>query len=148
MSGTVVSINISEKKGTPKKQIPEGVLIEDFGFEGDAHAGKWHRQVSLLGVESIEKAKNGPTEGLCHGVFAENITTEGIELYTLPVGTRLQVGACELEISQIGKECHEGCAISKLVGQCVMPREGVFARVVKGGTVRAGDGIRVLPAEN
>ena len=144
MSGKVVSINISEKKGTPKKQIAEGVLIEDFGFEGDAHAGKWNRQVSLLGVESIEKAKKGPTDGLCHGVFAENVTTEGIELYTLPVGTRLRVGECEIEISQIGKECHEGCAVSKLVGQCVMPREGVFAVVRKGGVVRAGDLIEVV----
>ena len=147
MQGKVVSINISEKKGTPKKTIPEGKLIENFGFEGDAHAGKWHRQVSLLGVESIEKAKLGPTNGLCHGVFAENITTEGITLYTLPVGTKLKVGECLLEISQIGKECHEGCAVSKLVGQCVMPREGVFAVVLKGGTVREGDEIRVLPTE-
>ena len=143
MAGKVLSVNISEKKGTPKKQVDPGVLIENYGLEGDAHAGKWHRQVSLLAKESIEKAKNGPTNGLCHGVFAENITTEGIELYTLPVGTRLQVGECILEISQIGKECHEGCAISKLVGQCVMPREGVFAVVLKGGTVRAGDEILV-----
>ena len=146
MSGKVVAINISEKKGTPKKTIPEGKLIEDFGFEGDAHAGKWHRQVSLLGVESIEKAKLGPTNGLCHGVFAENITTEGITLYTLPVGTKLRVGECLLEISQIGKECHEGCAVSKLVGQCVMPREGVFAVVLRGGKVRAGDGIETVDA--
>ena len=144
MEGKVVSVNLSEKKGTPKKQIDVGVLIKDFGLEGDAHAGKWHRQVSLLGVESIEKAKRGPTHGLCHGVFAENITTEGIMLYTLPVGTQLAIGDCLLEISQIGKECHEGCAISKLVGQCVMPREGVFARVLRGGTVQAGDSIRVI----
>lgn len=144
MQGVVLSVNISEKKGTPKTQVNPGVLIENFGLEGDAHAGKWHRQVSLLAVESIEKAKNGPTDGLCHGVFAENITTEGIELYTLPVGTRLKVGEAEIEISQIGKECHEGCAISKLVGQCVMPREGVFAVVLKGGKVFAGDEITVL----
>ena len=144
MSGKVLSINISEKKGTPKKSINPGVMIEDFGFEGDAHAGKWHRQVSLLAKESIEKAKEMPTDGLCHGVFAENITTEGITLYTLPVGTRLRVGECEIEITQIGKECHEGCAISKLVGQCVMPREGVFARVLKGGKVYAGDGIEII----
>ena len=144
MKGTVVAINISEKKGTPKKTIPEGKLIENFGLEGDAHAGKWHRQVSLLGAESIEKAKLGPTNGLCHGVFAENITTEGIELYTLPVGTKLQVGECLLEISQIGKECHEGCAVSKLVGQCVMPREGVFAVVLRGGIIRAGDEIETI----
>ena len=147
MEGKIVSVNLSEKKGTPKKRIERGVLIEDYGLQGDAHAGKWHRQVSLLGVESIEKAKLGPTNGLCHGVFAENLTTEGIELYTLPVGTRLSVGECVLEISQIGKECHEGCEISKLVGQCVMPREGVFARVIKGGTVRPGDRIAVIAPE-
>ncbi len=144
MKGTVVAVNISEKKGTPKKTIEEGVLIENFGLQGDAHAGKWHRQVSLLGVESIEKAKLGPTNGLCHGVFAENLTTKGIQLYTLPVGTKLRVGECLLEISQIGKECHEGCAVSKLVGQCVMPREGVFAVVLQGGKVRAGDGIETV----
>lgn len=142
--GTVLSVNISEKKGTPKTAVNPGVMIENFGFEGDAHAGKWHRQVSLLAKESIEKAKNGPTGGLCHGIFAENITTEGIELYTLPVGTRLSVGECIIEISQIGKECHEGCAISKLVGQCVMPREGVFAVVLKGGKVFEGDAIEEI----
>ena len=144
MTGKVLSVNISEKKGTPKTKINPGVMIENFGFEGDAHAGKWHRQVSLLAQESIEKAKNGPTNGLCHGIFAENITTEGIELYTLPVGTHLKIGECEIEISQIGKECHEGCAISKLVGQCVMPREGVFGIVIKGGKVFEGDEITVL----
>ena len=144
MSAKVLSVNISVAKGTPKTAVNPGVMIEDFGFEGDAHAGKWHRQISLLGKESIEKAKGMRTDGLCHGVFAENITTEGITLYTLPVGTRLKVGECEIEITQIGKECHEGCAISKLVGQCVMPREGVFARVIKGGRVFAGDDIEVI----
>ena len=144
MQGKVISINISEKKGTPKTKINPGVLIEDFGFEGDAHAGKWHRQVSLLAKESIEKSKGLPTDGLCHGVFAENITTEGIELYTIPVGTRLKIGQCIIEISQIGKECHEGCAIQKLVGKCVMPREGIFAKVIKGGEVFEGDIIEVL----
>jgi len=140
----VLSINISEKKGTPKTKINPGVLIEDFGFEGDAHAGKWHRQVSLLAKESIEKSKGLPTDGLCHGVFAENITTQGIELFTIPVGTQLKVGECILEITQIGKECHEGCAIQKLVGKCVMPREGIFARVIKGGKVFEGDSIEVI----
>ena len=141
----VLAVNISEKKKTPKKTIAEGRLIEDFGVEGDAHAGKWHRQVSLLAKESIEKAKGMRTDGLCHGVFAENLTTEGIVLHTLPVGTRLQVGEeAVLEITQIGKECHEGCAIRELVGQCIMPKEGVFARVEKGGTVRAGDEITIL----
>ncbi len=144
MDAKVVAVNLSEKKGTPKRSVPCGRLIEQYGLEGDAHAGKWHRQVSLLGVESIEKAKLGPTNGLCHGVFAENLTTEGIELYTLPVGTRLRVGGALLEISQIGKECHEGCAVSRLVGQCVMPREGVFAVVIEGGEVRPGDAITVL----
>ena len=104
MDGTVLSINISTAKGTPKTSVNPGVLIEDFGFEGDAHAGKWHRQVSLLAVESIEKSKGMPTNGLCHGVFAENITTKGIVLYTLPVGTRLQIGEAVIEITQIGKE--------------------------------------------
>ena len=141
---SVLSINISEKKGTPKTKINPGVLIEDFGFVGDAHAGKWHRQVSFLAKESIDKSKGLPTDGLCHGVFAENITTEGIILHTLPVGTRLKVGECTLEITQIGKECHDGCAIRQLVGQCIMPREGIFARVIKGGKVYEGDSIEVL----
>lgn len=143
----ILAVNISEKKGTPKKSIPEGVLIENFGLEGDAHAGKWHRQISLLGLESIEKAKGMRTDGLCHGVFAENLTTEGIELYTLPIGTRLRIGRdAILEVTQIGKECHEGCAVSKLVGQCVMPKEGIFAKVIKGGIVRPDDQIYVLPS--
>ena len=142
---TVLSINISEKKGTPKTTITEGTLIENFGFAGDAHAGKWHRQVSLLAKESIEKAKGMRTDGLCHGMFAENITTQGITLHTLPIGTKLQIGEeAVIEISQIGKECHDGCAIRQLVGQCIMPKEGVFARVLRGGVVKAGDEITVM----
>ena len=142
----ILAVNISEQKKTPKKTVEAGNLIADFGIEGDAHAGKWHRQVSLLAKESIEKAKGMRTDGLCHGVFAENLTTEGITLHTLPVGTRLRVGdEAVLEITQIGKECHDGCAIKALVGQCIMPKEGVFARVEKGGVVRAGDEIVVLP---
>lgn len=141
----IVAVNISEKKGTPKKSIDEGNLIAEFGLEGDAHAGKWHRQVSLLAKESIEKAKGMRTDGLCHGVFAENLTTEGITLHTLPVGTKLAVGnEAVLEITQIGKECHEGCQISKLVGQCIMPKEGIFCRVEKGGKVYPGDEIKVI----
>ena len=141
----IIAVNISEKKGTPKKSIQEGVLIENFGLEGDAHAGKWHRQISLLGIESIEKAKGMRTDGLCHGIFAENLTTEGIELYTLPIGTKLKIGSeAILEVTQIGKECHEGCAVSKLVGQCVMPKEGIFAKVIQGGAVRPEDEIRIL----
>ena len=141
----VIAVNISERKKTPKVSIPEGKLIEDFGFEGDAHAGKWHRQVSLLAKESIEKAKGMRTDGLCHGIFAENLTTEGIVLHTLPVGTRLKIGdTAVLEVTQIGKECHDGCAIKELVGQCIMPKEGIFARVITGGTVKAGDEIEVI----
>ena len=142
---SIIAINVSEKKKTPKKTIPEGKLIEDFGFEGDAHAGNWHRQVSLLAKESIEKARGMRTDGLCHGMFAENITTEGIELYTLPVGTKLRLGdTAVIEITQIGKECHDGCAIKELVGKCIMPREGIFGRVLTGGTVKPGDTIEVI----
>lgn len=141
----VVAVNISEKKKTPKITIPEGRLIEDFGLEGDAHAGNWHRQVSLLAKESIERAQGMRTDGLCHGMFAENITTEGIALHTLPVGARLRIGdTAVIEITQIGKECHDGCAIRELVGQCIMPKEGVFGKVITGGTVRAGDDIAVI----
>lgn len=141
----VVAINISEQKKTPKKTIEEGILIENFGFENDAHAGKWHRQVSLLAKESIEKAKGMRTDGLCHGMFAENITTEGIVLYTLPVGTKLKIGdSAVIEVTQIGKECHDGCAIKELVGQCIMPKEGIFGVVLTGGKVKAGDEIKVI----
>ena len=142
--GTVTAICISRQRGTRKEPIETAELRADYVIAGDAHAGKWHRQVSLLAKESIEKAKGMPTNGLCHGVFAENITTEGVVLHTLPVGTRLQVGECVLEISQIGKECHDGCAIRALVGQCIMPKEGVFARVIKGGKVFEGDEIKVI----
>ena len=142
--GRIMAVCVSEKRGTQKKNIQEAELIEDFGIAGDAHAGKWHRQVSLLAIESIEKSKGMPTNGLCHGVFAENITTQGIELYTLPVGTQLQIGEAVIEITQIGKECHEGCAIQKTVGKCIMPKEGVFAKVIKGGNVYNNDPIQIL----
>lgn len=142
--GKVLDINISEKKGVVKKPIDKGVFIEDFGLEGDAHGGKWHRQVSLLGIESFNKMKDLGVEGLEHGSFAENITTEGIILYELPVGTRLKIGETIQEVTQIGKECHTGCAIAKQVGKCVMPKEGIFTRVIKGGIVRPGDKIEVL----
>jgi molybdenum cofactor synthesis domain-containing protein len=142
--GRVVAVSISEKKGEKKQNVGKARLIEDFGLEGDAHAGSWHRQVSLLAKESIEKMKKmglavGP------GDFAENITTEGIDLARLPVGTRLKIGDALLEVTQIGKECHSGCAIFKQVGQCIMPREGIFARVLRGGVVSEGDEIKVIP---
>lgn len=144
MSGRVIAINISEIKGVPKTAVEKAMFIEDFGIEGDAHAGKWHRQVSLLGEESIDKIRQHGIKGLCTGRFAENITTEGIILYELPVGTRLQVGDTIQEVTQIGKECHRKCAIYYQVGDCVMPREGIFTRVIKGGQVKAGDIIKVL----
>lgn len=140
----VVAINISTKKGTPKQSIPEGNFIADFGLEGDAHAGKWHRQVSLLGIESINKVKALGIEGLCTGKFAENITTEGINLWELPVGTQLKIGETIQEVTQIGKECHTKCAIFHQVGDCVMPKEGIFTKVIQGGKVRPSDSIEVL----
>jgi len=140
----VVAVNISERKGVPKKTIEVGELIENFGLKGDAHAGNWHRQVSLLGQESIDKMKALGIKGLCTGKFAENLTTEGIELYSLKVGTRLKIGDALLEVTQIGKECHQKCAIYHQVGECVMPKEGIFAKVIKGGTVKAGDSIDIL----
>lgn len=143
-TGRVVNINISEKKGVVKRPIEQGVFIEDFGLEGDAHAGKWHRQVSLLGIESFKKMEQLGIEGLNHGDFAENITTEGIILHELSVGTRLKIGETIQEVTQIGKECHTGCAIAKQVGKCIMPTEGIFTRVIKGGLVKAGDPIEVL----
>ena len=139
----VIAINISEKKGVPKTTIDMGEFIEDFGLKGDAHAGNWHRQVSFLGQESIDKVKALGIKGLCTGKFAENITTEGIELYSLPIGTRLNINGVTFEVTQIGKECHRKCAIYHQVGDCVMPKEGIFARVLKGGVVRQGDEITV-----
>jgi Uncharacterized protein conserved in bacteria len=143
-TGKVVAINISEKKGVVKRPIEQGVFIEEHGLEGDAHAGKWHRQVSLLAQESIDKMKKSGVEGLTVGKFAENITTEGIVLYELPVGTRLKIGVTIQEVTQIGKECHGGCEIRRLVGDCVMPREGIFTRVIQGGVIKPGDVIEVL----
>lgn len=140
----VVAINISEKKGVPKVTIPEGNFIEEFGLEGDAHAGKWHRQVSLLGIESIDKMKAIGVQGLCTGKFAENLTTEGIVLYDLPVGTHLKIGETLHEVTQIGKECHQKCAIYHTVGDCVMPKEGIFTRVLKSGIIKAGDPIEIV----
>lgn len=140
----VVAINISEAKGVPKHSIPEGNFLEDFGLEGDAHGGKWHRQVSLLGVESIAKMTASGVKGLCSGKFAENITTEGLELWKLPVGTVLRIGETIQEVTQIGKECHAGCAIFQQIGQCIMPKEGIFTRVLKSGKIKEGDTIEIV----
>lgn len=144
MKGKVIAINRSEKKGVMKTPIGEGVFIENFGLEGDAHGGNWHRQVSLLGQESIDKMVEMGAGDLTPGNFAENITTEGITVYELPVGTRLKIGETLQEVTQIGKECHKGCEIAKKVGDCVMPREGIFTIILKGGVVKPGDIIEVL----
>lgn len=139
--GKVLSINISKEKGVIKEAIEEGYFQKDHGLTGDAHAGKWHRQVSLLAQESINKMTQAGIEGLCSGKFAENITTEGIVLHELPVGTVLKIGETLHEVSQIGKECHNGCAIKVQVGQCIMPKEGIFTKVLRSGIIKKGDTI-------
>jgi len=139
--GRIVAVSISVRKGVKKTNINQGRLIENFGFEYDAHAGDWHRQVSLLAMESINKIRE---KGLNvnPGDFAENITTEGLQIWELPVGTYLKIGEQALtEVTQIGKVCHSRCAIFRQVGDCVMPREGIFVRVLKGGSIRPGDRI-------
>ena len=140
--GTIESICISERKGTQKHEIPEAELIEDWGIKGDAHAGKWHRQVSLLGLGQIEefRARGAEVE---YGAFGENLVVDGFHFRELPVGTRFSIGDVLLEMTQIGKECHSHCEIYKVMGDCIMPREGVFARVIHGGTVRKGDEILI-----
>ena len=138
----VISVNISEKKGTIKSPVPQIELRKNHGIVGDAHAGNWHRQVSLLAVESLNKMKE-KIPSLKPGDFAENIMTEGISLHTLPIGTLLSIGECELEVTQIGKECHKGCEIRNITGECIMPTEGIFAIVRKEGTIYPGDEIRI-----
>ena len=142
---SIIAVCTSTKKGTKKRNIKEGLIKEDYGLVGDAHAGSdGHRQVSLLALASIDKIRRLGAE-VGPGDFAENLTTEGLELFSLPIGTQLNVGQdVILEVTQIGKECHDRCAIFKQVGTCVMPTEGVFTRVLKGGTVKAGDELRVI----
>ena len=140
----VTAVNISERKGVRKHEVPYIDLKLRHGIVGDAHAGDWHRQISLLAEESIDTMRALSPIPLDPGVFAENINTVGIDLKHLPVGTRLRIGETEVVVTQIGKECHNDCAIKKTVGKCVMPTEGIFAIVVKEGTVRAGDEIEVL----
>ena len=140
----VIAVSVSATKGVKKDNVSQARVIENFGLEGDAHAGDWHRQVSLLALESIDKMRRRGLD-LKPGDFAENLTTQGIDIPNLPVGTRLAVGPeVVLEVTQIGKACHHGCAIKQAVGDCVMPREGIFARVLKGGTVQPNDIIEVL----
>ena len=144
MNGKIVSLNISEKKGVRKKPAKEVKLKTEYGIEGDAHASsEWHRQVSLLATESIEKMREKGLD-VKPGDFAENITMEGIDLLGLPVGTQLTIGEdIKVEVTQIGKECHTRCAIYYQAGDCVMPKEGIFVRVLRGGIVREGDLIAV-----
>ncbi|MBW2609834.1 MAG: MOSC domain-containing protein [Deltaproteobacteria bacterium] len=140
----IESIAISKKKGTRKALVDEIELIRDHGLDGDAHAGKWHRQVSFLASESIEKARSQGLD-VTFGDFAENIATSGLDWLNLPLGTRIELGESALvEITQIGKECHNKCAIYYQAGDCIMPREGIFARVLKGGKIRCNDAIRIV----
>jgi len=144
VEGTIVAVCTSKKKGTRKRNVGEVELREDWGLVGDAHAAAWHRQVSLLAMESIEKMRaKGLNVG--PGSFAENLTTQGIDLLSLPIGSQVRVGSdVVLEITQHGKVCHDRCAIYEIAGDCVMPREGIFAKVVEGGRVKVGDTIKVL----
>ena len=146
--GRIKAISISKEQGTKKYNVPTAQLKADFGIEGDAHAGNWHRQVSLLAEESIEKMRaKGAT--VTSGDFAENITTEGIDLQSLSIGSKLRLGSvAEVEITQFGKKCHSGCAIFQQIGDCIMPREGVFAKVTKPGQVKTGDTIEVLNSDD
>jgi len=143
----VVAVCISEKKGERKKPVAEVALQVDHGIVGDAHAGNWHRQVSLLAQESIDKMRALGLD-VTTGDFAENITTRGIDLVSLPIGSRLKIGQTLLEVTQIGKECHARCAIFYQAGDCVMPKEGIFAKVLAAGTIRAGDVIEQHAADN
>lgn len=142
----VVSVNISEKKGTIKKPVESITLQLRHGIVGDAHAGDWHRQISMLAEESVDTMREACPVPLDAGVFAENINTVGIDLKNLPIGTHLRIGETEVEVTQIGKECHSDCAIKKQVGRCVMPTEGIFVIVVKEGVVQAGDEIEIREA--
>ena len=141
--GRVVAVCTSERTGIPKRDVGWGSLRADWGLEGDAHAGPWHRQVSLLAIESIEKMR-AMGLNVRPGSFAENITTEGLELYALPLGTRIRLGSALVEVTQIGKVCHDRCAIYAQAGDCVMPREGIFVRVIEPGEVKTDDAIERL----
>jgi MOSC domain-containing protein YiiM len=142
--GTIKAISISKEKGTQKTNVPDAELRVDHGIVGDAHAGDWHRQVSLLGIESIRKMIDKGAR-VAPGDFAENITTEGIGLYSLPVGTKLKLGeSIIMEVTQIGKKCHGHCEVYEQIGDCIMPREGIFAKVLSGGYIQISDTIEVI----
>lgn len=141
---TIVSINISEVRGVMKHPIPEAKLKIDWGIEGDAHGGNWHRQISLLGKESIDYMVSKGLTDPEYGMFAENITTEGMEVYKLPVGTKLRMGETLVEVTQIGKQCHHGCEIFQKIGDCIMPRQGIFVKVLEEGTIKPGDEVEIV----
>lgn len=144
MDVKIVSLAVSRKKGTRKTIVEEAKLVKEHGLEGDAHAGTWHRQVSLLSSESIEASRSSGLD-VTFGDFAENIATTGADWKAIPVGTRVRLGDTALiEITQIGKECINRCAIYYQAGDCIMPREGVFARVLEGGVIRCGDAVEIL----
>ena len=140
----IAAICISEIRGIQKHEIPEAYLRAGHGIEGDAHAGSWHRQVSLLSVDSVAKLQEKLEFELKHGAFAANILVEGMAVHTLPVGTRLRIGEALCEVTQIGKECHSDCAIRKAAGDCVMPREGIFVKVLESGRIAKGDAVEVV----
>ena len=143
-AAVIKAVCISEKKGQQKHPVDQIRLVPDVGIPGDAHAGNWHRQVSLLGTESVARLQEKIRIPLFPGAFAENILCEGICLYRLPVGTKLRIGSALCEVTQIGKECHADCAIRQQAGDCVMPREGIFVRVLEEGTAKAGDQIQII----
>ena len=146
--GRIKAISISKNRGTQKYNVPAAELKAGFGIEGDAHAGNWHRQISLLAEKSIAKMR-AKGASVSEGDFAENITTEGIDLLSLTIGSKLRLGAmAEVEITQFGKQCHSGCAIFQQIGDCIMPREGVFAKVTKPGRIQPGDTIEVLKSND
>lgn len=143
-TGTILAVNISNAKGEKKTNVNEANILENWGIETDAHAGEGHRQVSLLSLSSVEKMRNLGVD-IIFGDFAENLTIDGIDVSKLPIGTKLKAGDVILEVTQIGKECHnKGCAIKRQVGTCVMPREGIFTRVISSGSVKVGDVIEVI----
>ena len=141
--GKVLAVCISEKKGTEQRNVGSARFIEDWGIENDSHAGKWHRQVSLLSHEKIEAFRARGAE-VIDGAFGENLVVDGFDFRTLPVGTKFKCNDVVLELTQIGKECHSGCAIYQKMGECIMPREGVFTRVLHGGTISVGDTMEIL----
>jgi MOSC domain-containing protein YiiM len=148
MIGEVLAVNISEKRGEKKKPVNEATLRAGRGIEEDAHAGDWHRQVSLLSLSSFDKMRSLGAD-VKYGDFAENISVGGIDVVTLPIGTKIRIGEALLEVTQIGKTCHDqGCAIRKQVGTCVMPTEGIFAKVLESGKIKTGDRVEVLEVQN